>query len=411
MAIRRPGPDIPVAARTPAGEAPSLGQVLGQLGAVGTNRMQLATSLLAQLGAAGFGGGSFKALGAQLQHALAGFQRASGLPVTGKLDSATLSILENLGFTPKGAPAPGAGGDGFVGGDKGRTHDGEGRALPQGEAPSAPGELKAGLLAFTKGAMAASLKPGSGGGERAGTAAPPSPENAAAGASGAPQKEAQAAAARTDAAPARGTPAETADLSSRIRADTLGTKNPDGRGADVGDLRAEKGRGKQGDGEGRFGGGDEADGSPELEDDGSGARSDDESGNAPSGDEDFENTRRGEAALDDGSDDDAGYFEIPGLDVQLRSILKVVVRDVVDDNRPATYTLEHVFLRPGIYGRRQQPEILLKAEVHAAQAFDPAWDDLLEGLRTFARRHGSDAEPPSRGELEMALRLARYRED
>ena len=56
------------------------------------------------------------------------------------------------------------------------------------------------------------------------------------------------------------------------------------------------------------------------------------------------------------------------------------------------------------------PEVLLNAAVLKAQAYDPAWDELLEGLEAFAHRQGCESGPPSRAELEMAIRLARYKD-
>jgi peptidoglycan hydrolase-like protein with peptidoglycan-binding domain len=276
-------------------------------------------SLLETLGGLGFSsGGRGKE---RLEGALRSFQQTAGLPVTAKLDAATVRELVQRG------------------------------ALPEGSEAAA---LKASL-----GDPAATL-------------------------------------GRDEARPAsaRGQPGE-------------------GQGAQRGDPRASQGRGERGEGAPAAGqggagvlGGANVDGGFVAKGDPGGVQEHDT--NAPAGDEDFADARRGHANVDDESEDDEGHWEVPPLSAQLRAALEELVRDD-DEGGAATYSWDVTFYKPGVFGRRQPAEALWHLVVDRASAFDDVWRE----AHGFITARMSEAEPTAFPlvfeDFVLALRRARVR--
>jgi hypothetical protein len=184
----------------------------------------------------------------------------------------------------------------------------------------------------------------------------------------------------------------------------------------VGDALSDQGRGKQGDRAGAIGGG-EGEGAPEEAGEGDGQSTDPDddgserdTGNAPSGDEDFADRERGHAQLDDGSADGEGFYEIPPFSEQIAQALSSIARDPEVATRATTYSWDLVLYKPGVYGARQRADELIHLEVRSATPFDPVWEKARTEIGRILRRYQPGALPPSRAELEVALRRARVRE-
>jgi hypothetical protein len=316
------------------------------------------TSLLDSLSQLGFfGGGKGKD---RLANALRGLQTSAGLPVSGRLDQATVNELVQRGVLPEGTkvPADKAGQGAGQTGSKG-AQDAAGRERPQARAEGVAADVAA-----------------------------------------------------------RGNVSEQASQNpAKARADTAqGDASPDGRGVaeGAGDPAADAGRGAEGQGAGHAGEGGEgtAHGVPTGEgrtsrgdDDGT----EDDDANAPAGDEDVEDERRGHANLDDDSDADEGYWEVPALSEQVREALERIERNA-DERGAATYSWDVTFFRPGVYGARQPAEPLWHVVVERAGAFDPVWGEAQQKLRErIADVESLDAAPSSE-DFVAALRRARVRE-
>ncbi len=134
----------------------------------------------------------------------------------------------------------------------------------------------------------------------------------------------------------------------------------------------------------------------------------DDIGNNYAGDLD-DDERRGHATVhDDDTDDDADYYEVKGLREQIDLAFDGIVRD--DDGRgAATYSWSLVLYRPGIYGRRQPAEELLKLSVSQAGPFDPVWKQATDALNARLLRADDDADPIDMARVAAALQQARYR--
>lgn len=129
--------------------------------------------------------------------------------------------------------------------------------------------------------------------------------------------------------------------------------------------------------------------------------------NAPAGDED-DDPSRGHATLDDGSEDPEGYYEMPALALQLKEALETITRD--DDERgQTTYSWDVTLYRPGVYGRRQPAEPLWHLVVERAGAFDPVWQEARQALTQRMLAVEPDARPPTEDDFMLALRRARVR--
>lgn len=130
--------------------------------------------------------------------------------------------------------------------------------------------------------------------------------------------------------------------------------------------------------------------------------------NAPAGDEDRENRRRGHAMLEELEEGEEGHYEMPPLSVQIFKSLEQIMR--IDDARGATtYSWDVTFYRPGIYGRRQPAEALWHIGVEEASPFDPIWQQAQEALMTKLAASEPEAESFTWEQMQAALRRARVR--
>jgi hypothetical protein len=296
----------------------------------------------------------------RMEGALRAFQQGNGLPVTAKMDAATVRELVKQGVLPEGTEVP-----------------------PE----------KKGDGAAQTGAQNA--KDSKSARER-------------------PQARAQGAAA--DVA-ARGE-ASANSSSSKARADTAqGNAAPDGRGVPEGqgDPAAQAGKGAQGEGAGVAGSGGEgnpnavATGDQRGVDEGDPGGTEDDDANSASGDDDLEDARRGHATLDEESDDEAGHYEVPALAEQIREALDSIVR--LDNAKGAArYAWDVTFYRPGVYGGYQAAEPLWHVVVDEATSFDPVWKQAQAALDERMREIEPASPPPTIDDFVAALRRARVRE-
>lgn len=429
----------------------------------------LAKSLVAALKQAGFPpppkGGADEQLRA--------FQRGNGLPVTGKLDDATRAKMADLGLLPKdagqakqtpaqpggakleGAPAAPKGWSDFTPGPRPtarapttttttrpgeRTHvvaHEQTRARAELAKDGTPKDLSRLLeslsqLGFFGGGKGKQRLEGALRGLQLSAGLPTTgkldagtvkelvrqgvlPEGTEASAQGR-DKGGDGARASADGN-ARGQAAERAGAQQPRAANTQGQAPSDGRGVaeGKGDPRATEGRGETA-GEAKGKGGHGGEGAPGALADGSGrVVGGDERGeafddaNAPAGDEEWDDDRRGHATLDEESDDDEGYYEVPPLSRQVKEALDGIRRND-DESGAVTYSWDVTFYKPGVYGRRQPAEALWHLVVDRAGAFDPVWQRAKQALEERMAEIEPDGAPPSDDELVLALRRARVRE-
>ncbi len=134
----------------------------------------------------------------------------------------------------------------------------------------------------------------------------------------------------------------------------------------------------------------------------------DETGNAPSGDEDEDDERRGHATLDDGEEHEEGYYEVPALAVQIHAALEAIVRD--DDLTGApTYAWDVTFYKPGVYGRRQPATPLWHIGIEQTGPFDPIWEQAQRVLEDKLAEIEPEHEAINIYAFRNALRRARVR--
>src|SRR5690606_4915991 len=110
-------------------------------------------------------------------------------------------------------------------------------------------------------------------------------------------------------------------------------------------------------------------------------------GNAPSGDSDKDDERRGHATLDDYWDAARGHYAIPSVAEQWRRALDQVRKDAESANRTTTYTWDVRFYRPGVYGPGQKGEEILHLVVQEATAFDRSWAKSVDALTALVELH------------------------
>lgn len=134
----------------------------------------------------------------------------------------------------------------------------------------------------------------------------------------------------------------------------------------------------------------------------------DDGGNAPAGDDDVDDERRGHASLDDGGDAEAGHWRVPTLSEQIRAGLEGIARD--DDGAgAATYAWDFTLYRPGVYGARQPSERLFHLVVERAGPFDPLWERARLALNDKLAALEPETRALEAGDFERALRRARVR--
>ncbi|MBM4280361.1 MAG: peptidoglycan-binding protein [Deltaproteobacteria bacterium] len=183
------------------------------------------------------------------------------------------------------------------------------------------------------------------------------------------------------------------------------SEDAEGRGGPPPTMTSGAGRGDEG-GDSTTRGATEHNG---VVDDGEEGGDGDGVGRDAAGDDDAER-KQGNANVD-GDDDEAGsHWRAPSLSAQIERALAGVRRD--DDRRgAATYRLELLLVRPGVYTAGQPAPELLRLVVERAGPFDDAWGRALAALNDRLRRHDPDARPLTDDDVRVALRRARYRDD
>lgn len=135
-------------------------------------------------------------------------------------------------------------------------------------------------------------------------------------------------------------------------------------------------------------------------------------GNAPAGDEDIDDERRGRANVDDDVDDDVDdeqrHWAVPPLSVQIEAGLAAIVRDD-DGSGAATYAWDFTLHRPGVYGAKQPAEKLFHLVVTKASAFDLLWEQAREALNEKLMLLEPDARRLSVDDFTRTLRVARMK--
>lgn len=472
MAIRGPQgpkPPPPEAGVRPAREqAVSPLQRLVDFGAARTPQeaRRLVQELLASMRAAGFPVPATGSAEGQLGQALKLFQASQGLPPDGRIDKDTLGALLDAGLFPVGAKDAGEAGGARDAGATSRAAEpalperlfglpkflGDKRALPQtgGEVPvgaQAPHDVEAeqkasakdkppevDLKSFLSSMRAAGFFGAGKGAEQLKDALkklqraeglPQSghldartaealvrrsvlPESALATLareSPAQQTASQAASgARSESATAQSDPT--------TRGLPQGQGDPDARvGRSQGEGTAAGKAGQAGDGNATVLG--EAIGTAgahegtAVED--ALERGDSEAGNAPAGDDDIDDERRGHANLDDEHNAEEDYWEAPPLTEQIRAGLDAIVRDD-DGTGAATYAWDFTLLRPGVYGAKQPAERLFHLVVEKAGPFDPLWEQAREALNDKLLALEPEAGLLDADDFARTLRQARVRE-
>jgi hypothetical protein len=132
-------------------------------------------------------------------------------------------------------------------------------------------------------------------------------------------------------------------------------------------------------------------------------------GNAPAGDDDIDDGRRGRANVDDGDHADQGHWEVPLLSVQLAAALAAIVRDD-EDGGAATYAWDVALFRPGIYGALQPAERLFHLVVTKASAFDPLWEEARAALNEKLALLEPEAALVQADDFARSLRVARMKD-
>ena len=176
---------------------------------------------------------------------------------------------------------------------------------------------------------------------------------------------------------------------------------------DAGDGGEGKQRGRGGD---HNGGGRDAAGTDTAGASGERDGAEKNQGNAHSGDDDHGNEKRGHASLDDGSDADAGHWQVPSLSEQAFAALEKIKKDETATNRATTYSWDVMFFKPGIYAAGQKGEDLVHLVVQSSTAFDPVWQRAQANLQVMVRRLERDAPVPDHDDIIGALRQARARD-
>jgi hypothetical protein len=324
--------------------------------------------LIASLFAAGFSGSADKALAA--------FQGATGLPVSGQLDKATVDALVKAGHMSEQEAAhttstsTAAGGAGSTSAsdksaDKAKESK-DTRAQAQTTAPKSAGETATRAPAST----AAEAR------ERARL------ESLLAQAA-ATERGVQEGTGDPHATEGHGTPSQTA-------------------GSGV------SGAGGQGGGAVTVDGHEAA----AIVDDGA-AGDEDSVGNAKAGDDDHDDDRRGNASdvvaefVDDGTTPE-GHYRVAKLSEQVQAALETIAR-LDDGTVPVHYTWDVTLHRPGVYAEGQPAEALWHLVVERAHAFDPVWARAAQAIAARLLYVEPDAEPLTHDELMGALRRARVR--
>jgi len=432
------------------GAGNALAQALSNAGLMfpGQNMSSVIQTILKNMAPYGFTGQpqgqgqSPNELGNQLKDALASMQKTYGMPANGKLDAATVSLLKQLGVVPPSPSGP-AGvldvKDGFERsaiGNSGSSNAGAAGQLSKAESDSVMQQLRnfvdknfgGSIKAFSDWVnrvvdgmrnLVGAGREGAAGGE--GAALSGAQQNTSKDAQVTQQARAERA-APTTAAVVQGAAATQSLTTEQQRVATMaGLVNPTGIGvpqgkgdpnavAGIGQNAGQQARSKVGEGE------DQAVQKAKVEKDGSATDDEDEgkekeTGNAPSGDDDFSDERRGHAQLDLDAMAARGPYEIPALSQQVLLALQHIFKELDVANRATAYRWDVTFYKPGVYGAGQKAQELLHFVVENATSFDPVWEQARGELQKFLNRLEPKAKPLGRGDFEAALRRARVSDE
>ncbi|HUR27356.1 MAG TPA: peptidoglycan-binding protein, partial [Planctomycetota bacterium] len=133
-------------------------------------------------------------------------------------------------------------------------------------------------------------------------------------------------------------------------------------------------------------------------------------GNAPAGDDDVDDPRRGRANIDDDAleQDESGHWEVEALSVQIEAGLAAIARDD-DGSGAATYAWDFTLYRPGVYGAKQPAEKLFHLVVTKASAFDALWEQAREALNDKLALLEPEAKRITIDDVTRTLRVARMK--
>ena len=132
-------------------------------------------------------------------------------------------------------------------------------------------------------------------------------------------------------------------------------------------------------------------------------------GNAPAGDEEVDDQRRGHANSDDGGAHAVGHWQVPALSEQIAVALAAIARDD-DGSTAATYAWDVTLRRPGVYGAKQPAETLLHLMVAQASAFDVLWEQARQALNSKLALLEPEAALLTAEDIARSLRVARMKE-
>jgi hypothetical protein len=133
-------------------------------------------------------------------------------------------------------------------------------------------------------------------------------------------------------------------------------------------------------------------------------------GNAPAGDDDVDDERRGRANVEDTAleEDEEGYWQVEPLSVQIEAGLASIARDD-DGTGAATYAWDFTLYRPGVYGAKQPAEKLFHLVVTKASPFDPLWEQAREALNDKLALLEPEAKRITIDDVTRTLRVARMK--
>lgn len=133
----------------------------------------------------------------------------------------------------------------------------------------------------------------------------------------------------------------------------------------------------------------------------------DQWGDSPAGEEGDPSSDEGHATLDDQSNAEAGFYEVPSLRTQYLEALEQI-EATAPNHGPVRYSWDVTFHRPGVYGAYQPAEPLWHIGIENVSPFADVWEKarqvLSEKFETLGELH-----LPVQKDFEQALRRARVR--
>ena len=130
-------------------------------------------------------------------------------------------------------------------------------------------------------------------------------------------------------------------------------------------------------------------------------------GDSPAGEDGSPSSDEGHATLDDQSDADAGYYEVPSLRVQYVQALENIVASTPNQG-PVRYSWDVTFHQPGVYGAYQPATPLWHIGIEEVSPFAEVWEEARQVLSEKFGALGED-QLPTKIDFEQALRRARVR--